>query len=80
MASMMPQFAQTTPSLNLTAPTKNSKETIEQIELDPKVADKINMQCKNIIQEYEEMHNLDVCIYLFFILKYYLVVCKKNVY
>lgn len=62
---MMPVFAQTTPSLNSTAPTKIPKESVEVPEvpeLDPEVADKINMQCKNIIQEYEQMHNLDVCI------------------
>lgn len=63
LASMIPQFAQNTSSLNSTAPTKISSETAEEIELDPELVDKINMQCKNIIQEYEQMHNLDVCIY-----------------
>jgi len=57
---MMPQFAQTT--LNTTASAQVAKEPVEEpiVELDPEVANKINMQCKNIIQEYEQMHNLDV--------------------
>lgn len=57
---MMPQFAQTT--LNTSASSQIVKEPIEEpiVELDPEVANKINMQCKNIIQEYEQMHNLDV--------------------
>lgn len=59
--SMMPQYAQTT--LNATPPiSQTAKEPIEEPvnELDPKVANEINMQCKNIILEYEQMHNLDV--------------------
>lgn len=56
----MPQFAQT--ALNTSVPTQVAKETVEEpvVELDPEIAHKINMQCKNIIQEYEQMHNLDV--------------------
>lgn len=64
IASMMPQFAQTTPSLNPTNPPSVPKETIDEpnaVELDPEVVTKITMQCKNIIQEYEQMHNLEVC-------------------
>lgn len=62
---MMPQFAQTSPSLNSITSTNISKEAPEEhiAELDSEVANKINMQCKNIIQEYEQMHNLDVCFY-----------------
>jgi len=57
--SMMPQFAQTI--LN-TGSSQVSKESIEEpvIELDPEVVAKINSQCKSIILEYEQMHNLDV--------------------
>lgn len=38
------------------------KETIKEpvIELDFEMADKISMLCKNIIQEYEQMHNISV--------------------
>lgn len=62
----MPQFAQTSPSLNSITSTNTFKEATEEHvpELDPEVASKINMQCKNILQEYEQMHNLDVCIEL----------------
>lgn len=63
----MPQFAQTNPSLNSTNLPSVPKETNDEpnvVELDPEVANKINMQCKNIIQEYEQMHNLEVCTYL----------------
>lgn len=60
---MMPIFAQST-SLNSTT-SLISKETVEEpapvvVELDPEVANQIIMQCKNIIHEYEQMHNLDV--------------------
>jgi len=55
---MMPAFAQTTPSLN-SAAVQVPKETIE---LDTETADKINLQCKHIIQEYEECRNIEVCI------------------
>lgn len=57
---MMPTFAQTTPSLN-SATAQVPKETVE---LDPVIADKINLQCTNFINEYEELRNLEVCIYL----------------
>lgn len=59
---MMPQFAQTTQSLN-SATSQISREAVVEssvVELDPEVAEKINLQCKNIIQEYEQMHNLEV--------------------
>lgn len=58
---MMPQFAQTTQSLN-SATSQIPKETVVEsvVELDPEIAEKINLQCKNIIQEYEQMHNLEV--------------------
>lgn len=61
--SMMPQFAQTI--LN-TGSSQVSKESIEEpvIELDPEVVAKINSQCKSIILEYEQMHNLDDVIFL----------------
>jgi len=57
--SMMPQFAQTI--LN-TGSSQVSKESVEEpvTEIDPKVVAKINSQCKSIILEYEQMHNLDV--------------------
>lgn len=59
----MPQFAQTTPTFNSVS-SQVSKETVEEpvVELDLEVAIKINLQCKNIIQEYEQMHNIDVSI------------------
>lgn len=65
---MMPRFAQTTQSLNPTNHPNVSKETVidepNVVELDPDVADKINMKCKSIIQEYEQLHNLDVTIFV----------------
>lgn len=60
----MPRFAQTTQSSDSTNLSNVPKETIGEhnvVELDPEVANKINMQCKNIIQEYEQLHNLEVC-------------------
>lgn len=54
----MPTFAQTTPSLN-SATAQVPKETVE---LDTETIDKINLQCKNIINEYEELRNIEVCI------------------
>lgn len=59
----MPQFTQTTPVFNSKS-SQVSKETDEELvaELDPKVADEINLQCKNIIREFKQMHNIDVCI------------------
>ncbi|XP_050429511.1 eukaryotic translation initiation factor 4 gamma 3-like isoform X2 [Adelges cooleyi] len=66
VASMMPQFAQPSPSINSAATPQAPKEVVEEpvsIELDPEVVDKINMQCKNIIQEYEQMHNIEDVIY-----------------
>lgn len=61
--NMMPQFAQTT--LNTNASSQVTKESVEEpvVELDPEIAHKINLQCKNIVQEYEQMHNLDDIIY-----------------
>lgn len=57
---MMPQFAQT--SINSGSSVQVSKVAVEEpvVELDPEVVNKINMQCKNIILEYEQMHNLNV--------------------
>lgn len=60
---MMPQFAQTS-SISPTNLPSVPKETVDEpnvVELDPKVANEINMLCKNIIQEYEQMRNLEVC-------------------
>jgi len=44
--------------------TSSKKETVEEpiSELDSEIANKINMKCKNILLEYEQMQNLDVCI------------------
>jgi len=62
VASMMPQFAQSIPSTN--SSSSQPKETVEEPmpELDSEMAEKINMKCKNILLEYEQMQNLDVCI------------------
>ncbi|KAL5235291.1 hypothetical protein ACI65C_002701 [Semiaphis heraclei] len=63
VASMMPQFAQPNPSINSSG--SQPKETVEDpiSELDPEIANKINMKCKNILLEYEQMQNLDDIIY-----------------
>lgn len=58
IASMMPTFAQTTPLINSNATTQIPKETVE---LDSETADKITLQCKNIIQEYKALRNIEVC-------------------
>jgi len=55
---MMPTFVQTAPPLNSTATAQVRKETVE---LDPDTITKINCQCKNILQEYEEFHDIEVC-------------------
>lgn len=62
---MMPQFAQMSSASNSIPQNLISKETTEELvaELDSETANKINMECKSIIQEYEQMHNLDVSIY-----------------
>lgn len=62
IASMMSQNAQSTPSIN--SSSSQSQEAVEEpvLELDLEVVKKINMKCKNILLEYEEMQNLDVCI------------------
>jgi len=59
---MMPRFAQSTLSIN--SSSSQSKETVEEpvSELDSEMANKINMICKNMLLEYEQMQNLDVCI------------------
>lgn len=60
---MMPQFAQTSPSLNSITSTNISKKTTEELEEEfNEVAKQINLKCNNILQEYEQLHNLDVCI------------------
>ncbi|XP_022171727.1 eukaryotic translation initiation factor 4 gamma 3-like isoform X2 [Myzus persicae] len=60
---MMPQFAQPIPPTN--SSSSQPKETVEEpvSELDSEMADKINMKCKNILLEYEQMQNLDDIIY-----------------
>ncbi|XP_025411781.1 eukaryotic translation initiation factor 4 gamma 3-like isoform X3 [Sipha flava] len=64
IASMMPQFAQTSPSLNSITSTNTSKEATEELEEElNEVAKQINLKCNNIIQEYEQLHNLDDIIY-----------------
>ncbi|XP_008185707.2 eukaryotic translation initiation factor 4 gamma 3 isoform X3 [Acyrthosiphon pisum] len=64
VASMMPQFAQSTPSINSSS-SSQLKETVEEpvSELDSEMANKISMKCKNILLEYEQMQNLDDIIY-----------------
>lgn len=59
---MMPQFAQPTPSIN--SSSSQPKEAVEEpvSESDSEMANKISMKCKNILLEYEQMQNLDVCI------------------
>ncbi|XP_025201815.1 eukaryotic translation initiation factor 4 gamma 3-like isoform X2 [Melanaphis sacchari] len=62
VASMMPQFAQPTPSI----PSSNSqpKEPVEESASDLyAISEKINMKCKNILLEYEQLQNLDDIIY-----------------
>jgi len=58
----MPRFAQST--LSIIFSSSQSKETVEEpvSELDSEMANKINMKCKNMLLEYEQMQNLDVCI------------------
>ncbi|XP_050535904.1 eukaryotic translation initiation factor 4 gamma 3-like isoform X2 [Daktulosphaira vitifoliae] len=68
VASMMPQFAQPSTTLNTSLTTSQTSKEAEESsssneELDPEIIDKINMQCKNIIQEYEQVHNIDDIIY-----------------
>lgn len=67
---MMPQFAQITPTLNSLSTPKENVGNLE-IELDSELPKKINLKCKNIIIEYEQMHNLDVCIYF---IPYYFII------
>jgi len=58
---MIPQFAHPIPSINSSS---QPKQTVEEpiSELDSEMNNKINMKCKNILLEYEQMQNLDVCI------------------
>ena len=56
---MMPQFDQSTPSINSSS-SSQPKETVS--ELDSETSNKINMKCLNILLEYEQMQNLDVSI------------------
>jgi len=58
----MPQFVQPTPSIN--SSSSQLKEIVEEpvSELDFEMADKINMKCKNMLYEYDQIQNLDVCI------------------
>lgn len=57
----MHQFPQ-----NYTDLTHTSKEIIKAgTKLNPMLVKEINMECKVIIEGYEQMHNIDVCIYLF---------------
>ncbi|XP_050056621.1 eukaryotic translation initiation factor 4 gamma 3-like isoform X2 [Aphis gossypii] len=60
---MMPQFAQPSPSIN--SSSSQPKEPAEEptSELDNSISDKINMKCKNILLEYEQLQNLDDIIY-----------------
>lgn len=59
VASMMPQFAQPTP---INSSSSQPKEPVEEV--DPvAISDKINMKCKNILLEYEQLQNLDDIIY-----------------
>ncbi|XP_008179446.1 eukaryotic translation initiation factor 4 gamma 3 isoform X2 [Acyrthosiphon pisum] len=64
VASMMPQFAQSTPSINSSS-SSQPKEAVEEpvSELDSVMTNKISMKCKNILLEYEQMQNLDDIIY-----------------
>jgi len=58
----MPQFAQHNPSINYSS--SQSKETVEEpvLTLDLKITNTIYMKCKNMLLEYDEMQNLEVCI------------------
>ncbi|CAH1732031.1 unnamed protein product [Aphis gossypii] len=62
-ASMMPQFAQPSPSIN--SSSSQPKEPAEELTLvlDNSIPDKINIKCKNILLEYEQLQNLDDIIY-----------------
>ncbi|XP_060849935.1 eukaryotic translation initiation factor 4 gamma 3-like isoform X2 [Rhopalosiphum padi] len=60
VASMMPQFAQPTPSIN--SSSSQPKEPVEGANVIP-IPDRINMKCKNILLEYEQLQNLDDIIY-----------------
>ncbi|CAI6369891.1 unnamed protein product [Macrosiphum euphorbiae] len=59
----MPRFAQLTLSINSSC--SQSKETVEEpvSELDSEMANKINMKCKNMLIEYEQMQNVDDIVY-----------------
>ncbi|XP_060858189.1 uncharacterized protein LOC132935607 [Metopolophium dirhodum] len=63
VVSMMPRFFQ--PTLSINSSSSQSKETVEEpvSELDSEMANKINMKCKNMLFEYEQMQNLDDIIY-----------------
>jgi hypothetical protein len=54
--SMMLQFAQST---SINSSSSQPEEPVK--EADP-ILDKIKMECKNILLEYEQLKNLDVCI------------------
>jgi len=60
---MMSRFAQPS-TFSINSSSSQSKETVEEpvSELDSEMANKINMKCKNMLLEYEQMQNLDVCI------------------
>lgn len=56
----MPQFAQSTPSIN--SSSSRPKEAVEE-PTEVEMVNKMNSMCLNIIQEYEELQNIEVCIY-----------------
>jgi len=57
---MMPQLAQPSPSIN--SSSSQPKELAEELTLmDNSIPDKIYIICKNILLEYEQLQNLDVC-------------------
>ncbi|XP_060858112.1 uncharacterized protein LOC132935536 [Metopolophium dirhodum] len=61
---MMPRFAQPS-TLSINSSSSQSKITVEEpvSELDSEMANKINMKCKDMLLEYEQMQNLDDIIY-----------------
>lgn len=64
---MMPQFSHTSLTSNSISSSQPSKETVTIEEtvsekLSQEIADKITLQCKNILHEFSQMQNLEVCI------------------
>lgn len=61
---MMLQFVWTT--WNTSIPLQVAKETVEEsvVDWDPEMAYIIKLQCKNVIREYGQMHNLFVWVHL----------------